>query len=71
MYGRATPIAAQASVVASSGRLGRLRKNGTRRVRITKITSVWVASDSTNHPDRNSVGPASNTRSITAKVTKS
>ena len=36
------------------GRLGVLRKNGTRRVRITKMIRVWVASDSTNQPERNS-----------------
>ena len=54
-----TPTAAQASVVPSSGRLGRLWKKGMRRVRMRKITSVWVASDSTNQPERKSVGPAS------------
>ena len=46
------------SAVTIIGRLGRLRRNGTRRVRITKITSVWVASDSTNQPLRNSLWPA-------------
>ena len=61
MKGRATPRAAQLRVVASSGRLGRLLKKGTRRVRMTKITSVWVASDSTNQPERNSFGPAPKT----------
>ena len=35
-----------------SGRLGRLLKKGTRRVRMTKMTSVWVVSDSTNQPER-------------------
>ena len=49
--GSTTPTAAQASVVASSGRLGRLWKNGIRRVRMMKITSVCVASDSTNQPE--------------------
>lgn len=42
--------------------LGRLRKKGTRRVRMTKTTRVWVASDSTNHPVRNSLWPASGRR---------
>lgn len=30
--------------------LGRLKKNGVRAVRITKITRISVATDSTNHP---------------------
>jgi hypothetical protein len=38
-----TPRAAR-----SSGTLGWLRKKGVRRVRITKITRVWVARDSTH-----------------------
>ena len=45
------------STANRSGRLGRLFQNGTRWVRITKTTRVWVASDSTNHPERNSAGP--------------
>ena len=40
----------------SSGRLGWLRKNGIRRVRIAKMTRVWVARDSTNQPERNCAG---------------
>jgi hypothetical protein len=44
----ATAIALVAA--AMRGRLGRLRQNGLRRVRIAKITSTWVASDSTNQP---------------------
>ncbi len=51
--------------------LGRLRQNGRRRVRITKITSVCVASDSTNQPVRNSAACACRTPSITANVAKS
>ena len=34
--------------------LGRLRQKGVRRVLMTKMTSVCVASDSTNQPVRNS-----------------
>ena len=56
---------------ASSGMLGRLRKNGMRRVRMAKITRVWVARDSTNQPDRNSAGPAWNPYSMTPNVMKS
>src|ERR1035437_712318 len=55
----------------TSGRLGWLRKNGMRRVRIAKITRVWVARDSTNQPERNSAGPEWNTHSMIAKVPKS
>jgi hypothetical protein len=44
----ATAIALVAA--AMRGRLGRLRQNGLRRVRIAKNTSTWVASDSTNQP---------------------
>ena len=51
--------------------VGRLRKNGTRRVRITKVTRVWVASDSTNQPAWNRCCPAWNTHSMTPKVMKS
>ena len=51
--------------------LGRLRKNGMRRVRMAKITRVWVARDSTNQPDRNSAGPAWNPHSMTPNVMKS
>jgi hypothetical protein len=38
--------------------LGRLRRNGTRRVRIAKMTNVWVTKDSTNQPERNRPEPA-------------
>ena len=48
--------------VISMGRLGRLRKNGTRRVRMTYTTRVWVARDSTNQPLRNSLWLAWRTR---------
>jgi hypothetical protein len=61
-----TPRAARVS-----GRLGWLRKNGMRRVRIAKITRVWVARDSTNQPERNWVGPAWKTHSMTPNVRKS
>ncbi len=69
--GSTAPIAAQASGSTSIGRLGRLRRKGTRRVRMTKITSVWVASDSTNQPLRNSLSPAFSTTSMTKNVRKS
>ena len=52
-------------------RLGRLVYEGLRRVRMTKTTRVCVASDSTNHPVRNSACPAFSTTSITKKVRKS
>ena len=42
-----------------------------RRVRMAKMTSVWVASDSTNQPERNSAGPAWKPHSMTPKVMKS
>src|ERR1022692_4285459 len=35
------------------------------------MTSVWVASDSTNQPERNCAGPEWNTQSMTPKVMKS
>ena len=59
--------------VASRGRthVGRLPVNGTRRVRMTKTMSVWVARDSMNHPVRNSRWPAWRIWSITKKVMKS
>ena len=60
--GRIAPTTAHASVAMSKGRLGRLRTKGTRRVRITKITSVCVARDSTNQPDRKRSGPACSSR---------
>src|SRR6266540_863730 len=69
--GMMTPAATHRSVVASSGGLGRLRKNGTRWVRMMKFTSVWVARDSTNQPLWNSVSPASKTQIITPNVMKS
>ena len=50
---------------------GVLRKNGMRRVRIAKITSAWVASDSTNQPAWNSGSPAWKIHSMTPKVAKS
>lgn len=65
--GSAKPIATTTSVEARSGVLGRLRKNGTRRVRIETIARVWVASDSTNQPERNSVASAWKPRSRVAK----
>jgi hypothetical protein len=53
-----TPTATTARVAAVSTTPGLLRMNGKRRVRIAKMISVWVASDSTNHPVRNTTGPA-------------
>jgi hypothetical protein len=50
--GRIAPTTAQAIGSAIIARLGRLRRNGTRRVRMTKTTRVWVASDSTTQPVR-------------------
>jgi hypothetical protein len=38
---------------------------------MTKITSVWVASDSTNQPVRKSGSPAWKTPSMMAKVARS
>ena len=69
--GSRAPMATTTIIETSSGLEGRLRKKGTRLVRMTNTTRVWVASDSTNQPDRNRAGPASKTHSITAKVAKS
>src|SRR4051812_15164564 len=71
LWGMNAPTATTMNTEASSGLDGRLRKNGTRRVRMTNTMSVCVASDSTNQPERNSGALASNTQSITAKVAKS
>ena len=59
------------SAAMTSGALGWLRKNGIRRVRIAKITRVWVASDSMNQPERNSAAPAWKTHNMTPNVMKS
>ena len=64
------PTSTLPTTLAMSARLGRLLK-GEPAVRMTKITSVWVASDSMNQPARNSSGPARKTPSSTAKVRKS
>jgi hypothetical protein len=69
--GSAAPTRRTASVATSSAALGRLRRNGTRRVRIAKMTSDWVASDSTNQPVRNSSAPAWKSPNMIAKVRKS
>src|ERR1035438_4963953 len=69
--GKSAPASTTAIVVNVSAVLARLRKNGTRRVRIRKTTSDCVASDSTNQPVRKSSGPALKMSSITAKVAKS
>jgi len=58
-------------VVAVGKPSGLLRRNGTLRVRIAKTISVWVASDSTNQPVRNSADPACRTPIINPNVTKS
>ena len=55
--GIVAPIAAQITGSTSIAPLGRLRRKGTRRVRITNTTSVCVASDSTSHPLWNSEQP--------------
>ena len=47
--GSTKPKSTTESVVTVNARLGLLRK-GLRAVRMTKITSVWVAKDSTNQP---------------------
>jgi hypothetical protein len=52
-------------------RLGRLLKNGILRVLMTKMTSVCVNRDSTNHADWNSGWVAWNRYSKTKKVRKS
>src|SRR5450759_288574 len=68
--GSSAPTVTTLSAARVSGRLGWLRKNGVRRVRIAKITKVWVARDSTNQPERNCAGPEWKTQSMTAKVAK-
>ena len=65
------PITITEKVVAVSKPSGLLRRNGTLRVRIAKTISVWMASDSTNQPVRNSAGPACRTPSINPNVRKS
>jgi len=50
---------------------GRLRKNGTLRVRVAKMINVCVARDSTNQPVRNSSAPAWSTPNISPNVRKS
>jgi hypothetical protein len=67
----ATPIATTVRLVTVSKTLGRLRKHGTLRVRMAKMISVWVASDSTNQPVRNSMASACSTPNINPKVKKS
>ena len=69
--GSTAPAVTTASAASSSGTLGRLRKNGMRRVLMAKITRVWVARDSTNQPVLNSAGPAWNPHSMTPNVMKS
>jgi hypothetical protein len=64
-------MSAHVTGATSIGMLGRLRKNGTRRVRITNTTNAWVARDSTNQPLRNSLWLAWRSCSITKKVRKS
>src|SRR5664280_986276 len=71
VYGSKAPTTTTVKVEATRARPGLLRKKGLRRVRMTKMTRVWVASDSTNQPDRNRVAPAEKTHSMTAKVRKS
>ena len=59
------PASTPPQMLINSGVLGRLL-NGLHAVRITKITSVWVASDSMNQPARNNSGPAWKTHNDTA-----
>ena len=49
--GTTAPAMTTPNAASSSGTLGPLRKNGIRLVRITNITRVWVARDSTNQPE--------------------
>src|SRR5665647_137419 len=56
--------------VMVSAMLGRLL-NGLPRVRITKITSTWVAMDSMNQPVWNSSSPAPKTFSRMKNIRKS
>src|SRR3974377_799045 len=49
----------------------RAAEQGARGAWVTKRTRVWGASDSTNHPERNSAGSALNGPSMSAKVMKS
>src|SRR6266511_3062267 len=66
--GSSAPAVTTPRAARVSGRLGWLRRNGIRRVRMAKMTRVWVARDSTNQPVRNWAGPEWNTHSMTAKV---
>ena len=68
--GSATPISTTRTVVTVSGRLGRLRR-GLPAVRMTKRTSVCVASDPTNQPVWNSASEARKPHSSTPNVRKS
>ena len=63
--GIAMPTTTTANTETASVREGRLRRNGTRRVRITNTTSVCVAIDSMNHPARNAGAVAWKTQSST------
>jgi len=69
--GRRMPTATLVTVAAASGVLGRLRKKGTRRVRIAKMTRLWVARDSTNQPDWKRDEWAWKTQIMIPKVMKS
>ena len=65
-------MSAQVRGVISIGRLGRLWKNGTRRVRDdVHHQGLGGGEDSTNQPPRNSAWLACRTCSITKKVRKS
>jgi len=67
VIGSTAPTGAHTIGGAIIARLGPLVWDGLRRVRMTKTTSVCVASDSTNHPVRNSAWPALRT-SMTKKA---
>ena len=51
--------------------LGWLRKNGMRRVRMAKMTRVWVARDPRTSRNGTAPGPAWKPHSMTPKVMKS
>src|SRR6185437_6063667 len=70
-YGSSAPRRTTAKTATVNARDGRLRRKGTRRVRMANTISVCVARDSMNHPDRNSGGAAWKTDSMIQNVAKS
>jgi DNA-binding XRE family transcriptional regulator len=55
---------------SGQGQAGVTEEDGMRRVGMAKMTRVWVASDSTNQPERNRADPEWNTSGMIAKVAK-